>query len=235
MRTRMRRRAAAVLTVSALCLTAAACGDSDSGSGSDGDKKSKGSATAKPLTAEQMKAGLVELKDLPAGYKAGESATDEIAYKADKKECQPVADFLNKKIAGATDGGSADFEGPKESGLLAQNVFTFTGSGAEDFTKALSTALDACTAFAIGEGEQGMAMTVEKLPSAPKAGDESHAFLMKTEIKSLSMKFETNLQVVRQGTGVSRISYVPSDASGHKNFDDLAKRSGEKFVKAAQG
>ncbi|GGZ27787.1 hypothetical protein GCM10010387_21530 [Streptomyces inusitatus] len=231
MRARMRRGVAAVLTASALSLTAAACGGSDSGS--DGDKKAKDSA-AKPLTAAQMKAGLVGVKDLPAGYKVGEETADDEKYTADKKECQPLADFLSQKIAGGTDGGSADFESADQSSMVSQNIVTFPGAGATDYAKKLSTALDACKGFGVGEGDQKMAMTIEKLSATPKAGEESHSFRMKTEIKSLSLKFETNFQVVRQGTGISRVLHVPADASGHKDFDELAKRVGEKFVKAVQ-
>lgn len=57
---------------------------------------------------------------------------------------------------------------------------------------------------------------------------------MKTELPALAMKFESDMLVARQGTGATRLAFVPADASGHKAFDDLAKRADEKFTKGAQ-
>ncbi|MCM2388512.1 hypothetical protein [Streptomyces albipurpureus] len=227
---RMRRGAAALAAVSVLGLTAAACG------GSDGDKKSeKGQSDAKPLTAAQMKAGVITPADLPAGYKPmgdGESAGS--GHKADKKECQPIAEFMNDKVSGATVGGDVDLQNANGDSLISQQVLTFSGSGAQDFMKEAATALGECTAFSVEQGGQKVEVKVEKI-SGPKAGEDSHNFRMKMKMASLSIEIETNLLVARQGTGITRIAHIPGDATGHKDFDDLAQRAGDKFAKAAQG
>ncbi|MGW6456423.1 hypothetical protein ACWF94_10920 [Streptomyces sp. NPDC055078] len=243
MRTRRRRGAAAVLAVSALCLTAAACGSGDDTS-DKGDKKANEQAKdqeqgqekgqAEPLTAALMKAGTLEVKDLPAGYEAGKPEPDDETYTADKKECGPIAQLLADKMPGVTTGTSVEFQGDGGNSAVTQQVLTFPGKGAEEFVKSVGTALESCTAFVHGADAEKIEVKVEKL-QGPVFGEESHSLRLSLNIAQLSMKFDVNLMVARQGTGVTRFSYVPENASGHKNFDDLAKRAGDKFVKGVQG
>lgn len=243
MRTRMRRGAAAVLTASALCLAATACGAEDDKKPSASADKSgdaKGSAPAEdkastePLTAEQMKAALTEAGDLPAGWTATKvPASNDAAPKADKPECQPLAGIVAKKINGATMGPSAHFERGNAESVLSTDVFTYPAAGATDFVKALGTSLDTCKGFAADLQGMKMTVTAERL-TGPKAGEESHAFRLKMKLAQMSMNIESNMMVVRQGTGVAKIVHVPANASGHKDFDALAKLAADKFVKGAQ-
>ncbi|QGZ48862.1 hypothetical protein GPZ77_11145 [Streptomyces sp. QHH-9511] len=239
MRTRIRHGLVAALAVSALSLTAA-CGGGDA---KDGTKKaadkpaaeatSAAPAAAKPLTAEQMKAATLTLKDLPAGWKNGSADPDQIQPKADKAECQPLAGFMADTIAGATMGPSGSFERTSDTTGIDSQVFTFPAAGATDFFKALSTSLDTCKGFAAELQGMKMTVTAEKL-TGPKAGEESQAFRLKMKVADIAMTVETNLLVVRQGTGLVRVSHVPPNASGHKDFDTLAKLAADKFVKGAQ-
>ncbi|WP_406000963.1 hypothetical protein [Streptomyces sp. NBC_00829] len=240
MRTRIRHGVAAVAAVSALCFTAAACDGSDGKKPSDGKERAEedggkaAGASGTPLTAAQMAAGTLVAKDLPAGYKASkpDEAADE-KYTTDKQDCAPIAAFLNEKVAGATTGGMVDFAGEGGDAMLTQRVFTFPGRGAEDHVKAVGAALEVCTSFAVAQGGEKLQITVKKI-TGPKAGEESHTFRMKTSIPSLSLNFESDLMVARQGSGVTRVAFIPADASGHKAFGDLARRAGDKFAKGVQ-
>ncbi|MFE5483960.1 hypothetical protein [Streptomyces sp. NPDC056527] len=241
MRTRIRHGLAAALAVSALSLTAA-CGGGDAKDGAKKDTDKPAATTsaaptseapATPLTAAQMKAAVLEVKDLPAGWKSGSADTDQIQPKADKTECQPLAGLMADTIAGATMGPSGSFERTSDTTGLDSQVFTFPATGATDFVKALGTSLDTCKGFAADLQGMKMTVTAEKL-NGPKAGEESHAFRLKMKIADLAMNVESNMLVVRQGTGVVRISHVPPNASGHKDFDALAKLATDKFVKGAQ-
>lgn len=245
MRTRMRRGMAAALTVSAL-FTAAACG----GSGDDkkpaaGQEQSKDKDKDKskdaeapvttPLTAAQLKAATLELKDLPAGWKADNTPADNTpAPTADKPECQPLAVLLADKFKNATMGEGADFKGKSDGIALGQDVFTFDGNGAADFTKAIGTALDNCTKLSFTEGGEKVDLTVEKL-SAPKVAEESHTFRMTMSMPEVGFELKISMLVARQGAGVTRIAYLPGeDPAAEKAFDDLVTRTGAKLVKGAQ-
>ncbi|MFF0444926.1 hypothetical protein ACFYT4_00645 [Streptomyces sp. NPDC004609] len=251
MRTRI-RRAFAVAAVSALCLTAAACGDSDGEKKSVGesageratdqpkdapedqpkDEPKDGASDAEPLTAAQMKAATATAQDLPAGFtKSGSTANDE-RFTADKKECQPIVVFMGGAIDGATIGGNVDFEGDGGNSLFSQQVFTFSGGGAEDYTKAIGTALETCTAFSFTDEGDKTSVTVRKI-TAPKVGEESHAFRLKMTATGSPVTFEVDIVAARQGSGATRFVFVPGDAAGHKSFDDLVKRVGDRFVRGA--
>jgi hypothetical protein len=95
------------------------------------------------------------------------------------------------------------------------------------------TALETCTAFTFEQEGEQLKVTVEKI-TGPKAGEESCTFRTKTEIPALAMKFESDMLVARQGTGVTRVAFIPADATGHRAFDDLAERAGKKFTKGVQ-
>lgn len=239
MRTRMRRGMAAALTVSAL-FTAAACGGSSedekkpAAAAKEQDKaKDEKPAATTPLTAAQMKAATLEVKDLPAGWKADNTPADDTpAPTADKPECQPLAALLADKFKNATMGEGADFQGKGAGIALGQDVFTFDGNGAADFTKAVGTALDSCTKLSFTEGGEKVDLTIEKL-SAPKVAEESHTFRMTMSMPGFELKI--SMLVARQGSGVTRTAYLPGqDPAAEKAFDDLVTRTGEKFVKGAQ-
>ncbi|MFD7442218.1 hypothetical protein [Streptomyces sp. NPDC059909] len=243
MRSYMRHGATAALAVSALFLTTACGGSSDDSSAkkpAGQDKaaqdttKKDDAASAVPLTAAQMKAATVEVKDLPSGWKTDKPtapATD--APKADKPECQPIADLMADEVPGATMGTNADFSLESDSTLLSQQVLTYSGAGAADWVKSIGSAAETCTSFTIEQEGEKLEIKVEKLTD-PQIGESSSALRMNIEIPSVSMKFESDVFVAQQGTGATRVAYVPADAAGHKDFADLAKRTGDKFVKGAQ-
>ncbi|MGC5342699.1 hypothetical protein ACPXCE_20135 [Streptomyces sp. DT24] len=240
MRTHLRRGLSAALVASSLCLMAACSDSSDSSDKSGGDAKSSQSAEkpskapAVALSVEQMKAASLAVEDLPAGWKVDKTEADPTTEpKADKAECQPLAAFLADKVAGATMGASLDFAGDKGKTALSQQVFTFPGEGAADYLKTVGAALEKCDAFGYEDDGAKFKVTLEKL-TGPKVAEESHAFRMKLEVLSVDVKFESDMLVARQGTGVTRIAYIPSDPSGHKNFEELATRGGQKFARRAQ-
>ncbi|MGW4200006.1 hypothetical protein [Streptomyces sp. NPDC004726] len=255
MRARTRHSAAAVIAAAALCFTAVAC------SGSDDDKKSSPSgeptgtvraataddsdnaggsqkpadARAEPLTAAQMKAATLQVKDLPPGYTAGQSVPDRTKYTADQPQCQPIAEFLDGEVTGATTGGSVDFEGPGGKSMLTQQVFTFPGKGAEDLVKGVGTALESCTKFTYKDADGEKSEIGVRKIDGPEAGEESHAFRMTMATAGSPIKVEVDMLVARQGTGGTRIGFLAPDAEGRKAFPDLAKRAGDKLVKAVRG
>ncbi|MFD7326498.1 hypothetical protein ACFV9D_36395 [Streptomyces sp. NPDC059875] len=243
MRTRIRHGLAAVLAVSALSLTAA-CGGGDAKGDTKKDKAadkpaagqttSAAPAPATPLTAAQMKAAALELKDLPSGWKVDKAQEeDPTVYKADKPECEAVATLMADKVAGATTGASADFERGNSESLLSQQVMTFPGTGAVDYVKKIGTSLETCTGFSAEMEGMKMKITLQKL-TAPQGAQEAQAFRMKMNITDVNVTVESNLLVAAQGTGLTRFAHVPADASGHKDFDGFAKLAADKFVKGAQ-
>ncbi|MFI1399857.1 hypothetical protein [Streptomyces sp. NPDC020681] len=242
MRTSMRRGMAAAVAVSALCFTAACGGSSDdekkpaAGQEQSTDKATdKAEAPVTPLTAAQMKAATLEVKDLPTGWKAGTvTSTDDPAPKSDKPECQPIADLMADKIPGATMGQAAEFEGKGDESGLSEHVFTFPATGGADFVKAIGTALESCTKASFDAEGEKLAVTIAKLSTA-KVGEESYAFRMTMPIPELGVNFTSDLLVARQGTGVVRLAHSSADPTKAAPFDDLAKRAGDKFVKGVQG
>ncbi|MGI5355107.1 hypothetical protein ACQI4E_07275 [Streptomyces sp. CA-252508] len=240
MRTRIRRGVAVALTVSALTFTAACGGSSDKGGDSAAKGKDKDAAApadkpaATPLTAEQMKAGALTVADLPKGWTAmkNPASTDDVP-KADKPECQPIANLMHDKIAGATMGANNEFNGGNGANQLAHQIITFPGTGAADFVTPIGTALEKCTGFTTTMEGAPVKLKVEKL-TAPKTGEESHGVRVSMDLGG-AIEFALNVVVARQGTGVSRLVYLPGTPAAAKDLDDLAKRAGEKFVKAAQG
>ncbi|MGW2020476.1 hypothetical protein [Streptomyces sp. NPDC001927] len=245
MRTRIRHGLAAALTVSALSFVAA-CGG---GEAQDDTKKDKAAdkpaasqttsaapstapAATAPLTAAQMKAGVLELKDLPSGWKAVKAEKGPTLTKVDKAECQPIGALFADKLAGATLGASGDFE--RGAGTtLNEEVLTFAGTGATDFVTKLGGALEGCTGFgATAEGMKVQA-TVKKL-TAPQGAEEAHALRVKLSIPDFGYATEVDLLVARQGTGVIRLAHDPAGTAGAKDFDTFAKLATDKFVKGAQ-
>ncbi|GAA3395799.1 hypothetical protein [Streptomyces roseoviridis] len=242
MRTRISRGLAAALAVSALSLTAACGGGETDGAKKDGaDKPSAGmtspgaptsEAAAAPLTDAQMKAGALELKDLPSGWKTTKRQTGSVVYKAEKPECQPIAALMSGDLDGATKGPSVDFALGNNASEISEDVVTFPGTGAADFTKKLTTALDGCPDFAVTADGAKMKFTVKKI-AAPQGAEEAHAFEIGMEVTP-GITIKPNLVFVRQGTGVLRFLHL-ADAAGKKEYDALAGLATDKFVKAAQG
>ncbi|MFF8842862.1 hypothetical protein ACF08N_09005 [Streptomyces sp. NPDC015127] len=245
MRTRMRRGAAAVLTASALCLTAVACGSEDdkkpsSSAEKDGAKDAASEkpaedekASTEPLTAAQMKAATLELGDLPSGWTVNKvPAGDDPAPKADKPECQPIADIFGDEIKGATKGGDVDFLQKSEKTELSQHVFTFPGTGAADYVKAIDTALATCTTVPFDMAGTKVPVKIARV-DAPKAGEASHAFTMTMEFAA-GIEVKANMLIAHQGTGATRVAYKnDGGAEAQKNFADLVTRVGDKLVKGA--
>lgn len=242
MRTRIRHGLAAVLAVSALSLTAACGGSSDDDAAKGTDKPAAATTAAEPtsaapavpLTADAMKAAVLEAKDLPSGWKAGKAKSDQSTYTTDEPACEPLTSLLADKVAGATTGASVHFERGNGDSTLDQQVLTLPGTGAADRVKAIGTALDTCTGFT-GEMEgMKMKITLQKL-TAPQGAEQVQTFRMKMNIAEYDITAESNVLVAAQGTGLTRFAHVPADASGHKDFDGVAKIVVEKFAKAAQG
>ncbi|MFE1233404.1 hypothetical protein [Streptomyces sp. NPDC058745] len=242
MRTPIRHGLVAVLAVSALSLTAACGGSSDGDAAQGADKPATATTAAEPtsaapavpLTADAMKAAVLEAKDLPSGWKAGKAGSDQATYKTDKPACEPLTTLLANKVAGATTGASAHFERGNGDSTLDQQVLTFPGTGAADHVKAIGTALDTCTGFTAEMEGMKMKITLQKL-TAPQGAEQVQTFRMKMNIAEYDITAESNVLVAAQGTGLTRFAHVPANASGHKDFDGVAKIVVEKFAKAAQG
>ncbi|WP_149183187.1 hypothetical protein [Streptomyces sp. TRM49041] len=247
MRIRMRRGAAVALTVSALVFTAACGGSAEdksagakqkTGESGSAEQKPEEKPAAGPLTAAQMKAGILEVSDLPSGWKVKRVPDSNDVAKADKAKCQPLATLLSDKVEGATEGADVEFSkgvGSGESAMLAQQIFTYDDTAsATDFLKSIATAVDACPTFTFTQDGDKVEMKAEKLTVA-QVGEESVGLRLTLDIPELNAKVESDLLIARQATGVMRLAYVPmAEKPDHAPFDDLAKRGGDKFVKGAQ-
>ncbi|MBT2368273.1 hypothetical protein J7E88_23845 [Streptomyces sp. ISL-10] len=237
MRRNILRGVAAALTVSALCFTAA-CGSGDDKKGgakdSASEKPAEEKASTEPLTAAQMKAALTEVGDLPAGWTATKvPASDDAAPKADKPECQPLADVMGDEIKGATNGGSVDFKHKDGKTQLSQLVLTFPATGAADYIKGIDTALGSCTSLSVEMEGTKVPVKIKRIEGAPKVGEASQAFTMTLEIAP-GIAINSNLVVAHQGTGATRVAFLnDGGAAAQKSFGDVVTRVGDKFVKGA--
>ncbi|MCQ0022658.1 sensor domain-containing protein [Streptomyces somaliensis DSM 40738] len=232
MRIRTRRGTAVALTASALLLTAACAGPSD-GEGDGGDPDGGRKPAAAPLTGAQMKAGLLETGDLPAGWKVGPTMPAEGRPKAEKPECQPLAALMSADVEGTTKGGERDFRGPGDS-VLAQLVLTYPdAAGAAAFVKGLDGAIGRCASFTTVQDGRRISVAAEEL-TAPKVGEEAFAVRLTMDIPQLGMELKTDVLVARQGAGITRLGYLPGAEPDPAAFDDLAARGGEKFARAAR-
>ncbi|WOI59493.1 hypothetical protein [Streptomyces fradiae] len=234
----IRRGAVVALTASALFLTAA-CGGSSDKEGDKGASEGGGAGqkpAAAPLTEAQMKAGLLEVADLPTGWKVETAAPSEDKPKAEKPECQPLAQLMSDEVEGATEGGEREFGRNGDSAILAQQIFTYADdAAAKAFVKSVGDAVGACATFTTVQDGEKMTVTAEKL-TAPQVGEEAVGLRLGMDIPQLGMKLESDVLVARQGAGMMRLAYVPmGEKPDHSGFEDLAKRGGDKFVKGAQG
>jgi hypothetical protein len=240
MRIRMRRGAVVALTTSALFLTAACGGSSEKKDDQPKAAESGGSAEQKPaaapLTDAQMKAGLLEVADLPTGWKIEPAASSDERPKAEKPECQPLALLMSEKIDGATMGGNREFARGNDSAMLAQQIFTYAdGAAATAFVKSVTDAIGPCATFTTAQDGEKMTITSQKL-TVPQVGEEAVGVRLTMDIPQLGMKLESDVLVARQGAGLTRLAYVPmGEKPDHSAFEDLAKRGGGKFAKGAQG
>ncbi|MFG3345298.1 hypothetical protein ACGF1Z_09560 [Streptomyces sp. NPDC048018] len=243
MRTRISRGLAAALAVSALSLTAACGGgEKDDAAKSGADKSAAGATTsaaptsaapAAPLTDARMKAALLELKDLPSGWKATKHPDTPSAYTTDKPACKAFADMMGSgDIPGATKGPSADFALGNNDSEITERVAGFTGTGAADYLEQLSTSLDTCGAMTVEADGQKMKLSAKKR-TAPQGTEEAIAFTLGLEVAP-GMTIEPDFVFARQGNGVVRFMLL-ANAAGKKDFDQLAKKATDKFAKAAQG
>ncbi|MEU7021766.1 hypothetical protein ABZ990_14045 [Streptomyces sp. NPDC046203] len=246
MRTRFTRGLSAALVVSSLALSAAACGGDDKKDDAKKDGADKpavsasastapeAAAPAKPMTDVQAKAAVLELKDLPSGgWKARKADAGKSVYKADKAVCQPVAEAMNASFTGSTKGPGAEFFIGKNTSELSQQLMTFSGTGAADFTKKLAAAVDACADFSVETEGQKVKAGAKKV-TAPQGAEEAIAFTFSMELAP-GFKLEPTMLVVRQGADIFRLMHLADDAAAKKDFDALAKTATDKFVKAAQG
>ncbi|URN16010.1 MULTISPECIES: sensor domain-containing protein [Streptomyces] len=236
MRIRTYRGTVVALTASALLLTAACGGPSDGkdgGGGPDGGRGTGQKPASAPLTEAQMKAGLLEAGDLPAGWKVGTTMPAEGRPKAEKPECQPLATLMSAEVEGTTKGGERDFRGPGDS-VLAQMVLTYPDrAGAAAFVKGLDGAVGRCRSFTTVQDGRRMSVAAEEL-TAPKVGEEAFAVRLTMDIPQLGMVLKTDVLVARQGAGITRLGYLPGAEPDPAAFEDLAKRGGDKFAEGAR-
>ncbi|MFE0702658.1 hypothetical protein [Streptomyces sp. NPDC058872] len=244
MRARISRGVAAVLAVSALSLTAACGGGAEDEAAKGGaDAPAAPSATsaeptpeapAAPLTEAQMKAALLELKDLPSGWKTTKHEESTGGYKTDKAECQDLAAMLgSNSIDDAAKGPSAGFVIGNNASEISEQVVTFEGTGAADYVTKLSAALDACKEMTVEADGQKMKLTVKK-GTAPQGLEQGIAFTLGLEVLP-GITIEPNFVIGSQGTGVFRFMLLADSAAAKKDFDALGKLATDKFVKAVQG
>lgn len=244
MRTRIRRTAAAVLTASALCLAGTACGAEDDkkpsasksgdAKGSANDEPAEESKSVEPLTEAQMKASTLELGDLPSGWSVRKvPASADAPPKADKPECQPLADML-AAVQGATVGGDVDFIQAGGTIELAQQVFTLPGTGAADYVESVGTAVKSCTTMSIDM--EGAKVPVKVAPlDAPDIAEASQTFTMAMEFAP-GVEIKASVVTAHQGTGATRAVFKHAGGDKvQKAFPDLVTRVGDKLVKGAQG
>ncbi|MFI2367192.1 hypothetical protein [Streptomyces sp. NPDC018833] len=241
MHMRIRRGIAAALTVSALGFTSVACGGASDKKSDSSTEKGGSSASEKPaedkkvstepLTAEQMKASTLELGDLPSGWSVRKiPSSNDPAPKADKPECQPIADMMG--VVKATKGDEIDFVQADGKIELDQRVFTFPGTGAADYVKAVDTALATCTTVSFDMEGTKVPVKIARV-DAPKAAEASQAFTMAMAFAP-GIEIKVHMLVAHQGTGATRAVYKSADAAeAQKTFGDLVTRIGDKLVKGA--
>ncbi|MCC3769359.1 hypothetical protein [Streptomyces sp. UNOC14_S4] len=235
------------LAVSSLLLLSACDGDSgsDSGkkSGSSAKTADKGTPAApESITAEQAKQALVEVKDLPTGWKAEPNTgldksqgADEDTISGVKPLCAPVAALLN---TGRLDedhkaNAQAVFTKQGDQTTVAQDVSGYTRPQAEKAMAGLKAAVEQCGTFTGKQGGKPATLTVKKTVQQPKYGDDSVSYTLKVVQGDMQMDFD--MGTVRSHGAITTVlnNYSDHGDRGKAAFTKALAKAGEKLTAAA--
>ncbi|MEV8535101.1 hypothetical protein [Streptomyces sp. NPDC051211] len=174
------------------------------------------------------KAVLIEA-DLPEGWTASTSPTQNGSSPADKPECQVLVDLTEAGRPAQLEGGAAVASFANAAGASYEtSVFELGEAGAAGFLKDVENAVRACGAYSVtaeadGGAEPPLPSRAQPL-AAPSAGDGSYGFSVDAALDS-DMSRHVNVVLVRRGgliatSGSSSVGDRP-DAKGFEAFTSL--------------
>ncbi|MBC9716204.1 hypothetical protein H9Y04_27065 [Streptomyces sp. TRM66268-LWL] len=247
MRTRNSRAATGVLAAVAL-LTVAGCGGS-----ADAEEKPKASKqaspsaspkpAAKPLTQEQVEEALIEVADLPKGWKLDASGAEAAegegpALKADKAQCQPLLDGTVEGDAGPrpkAEALAAFVKNTEYGPYLLAEVGAFT----EKQAKALMEGEDVvsgCESFTGSFDGDEVSFRTQEL-SVPRVGDGEafgYRFVMEYEDEDGYVYVDqTDTVTARVGSALVRVSQNSDGGHDQEAFEQAVEKLVEKTRKIA--
>ncbi|SDK61334.1 hypothetical protein [Streptomyces indicus] len=250
MRTRNSLTLTGVLAAAALTAVAGCGGAADAEENPKSTTSPSSSASASPsakpaapLTQGQAEEALIEVSDLPVGWKVDAAGAEEAeggegpALKADKPQCQPLLD------------GSFGGSGPRAK-AEAYAAFTkdadygpFLLAGVEAFTEKQAEALmepveatDGCESFTGSyEGDEVLFRTQEL--SVPQVGDgEAYGFRFSVEYEDEDGYVwvdQTDTVVARVGGAILQVSQQSDGGNDQEAFDRAVEKLVEKTRKVA--
>lgn len=251
MRTAIRRAVAAAAVVPVLALVSACNDDGDASKGSptSGAPVSPSvspSASPSPddpgktLTKAQLEKALVTSADLP-GYVMNKGNVELMDpaenQKADKAECQPIADQLNTKpshVRKAYAGTTIAKRGIPVSGssvqFTSELLSSYEPGEADMVIQELKTALTTCVQFKTKAPSGKTTSFLVKPEGEPSVGDAAVSYTLE-DVADKAAGVAT-ITVVR--TGAVTATYLSIKAAGHGEMPaGLAAKQNEKLKKAA--
>ncbi|WP_199548248.1 hypothetical protein [Streptomyces sp. N35] len=200
---------------------------------------------ATPLTQQQVEEALIEVADLPKGWKVDasgseeddESTEDEFdAGKADKPQCQPLLD-------GSMTGGSSEkpkalaaayFTKSSDAGpYLMVTVEAYTEKQAKAFMKP-SDVLTGCESFGAEQDGARVDFTTSEL-SVRQVGDETVGYRSTTQIgdEEFYLAMQSDTVAARVGGTLITVSQMSMSNADQNALDQALEKLVEKTRKVA--
>ncbi|WP_455360280.1 hypothetical protein [Streptomyces sp. SYSU K21746] len=199
---------AALLTVSALLSATACSGGSAAGEG----KSATGTRSAAPSGAAArtpLEKAALERSDLP-GYQVSKEGKDPSAPdgqpRADKKECQPLADIMgDKPDPAARETVNRGLGSQKELGLaISASLSAYDEAGAQRVIDGLKAAVAACgSGFTATVQKQTAKYAAVKAKDFEVAGDELVSYTLSASSQGVSAPL--HMVIVREDSTIVRL------------------------------
>ncbi|NGO81808.1 hypothetical protein G6045_40115 [Streptomyces sp. YC504] len=246
MRTRNSRAATGVLAAVSLLAVAGCGGSADAEEQPKAAKSASPSASPKPvaapLTQKQVEEALIEVGDLPKGWKVDAAGTQDAeegpALEADKPQCQPLLDGTAEGDSGPRPRAEAFAAFTKDADygpFLLTEVGAFTQKQAEQLMERVEVT-DGCESFTGSYDGDEVAFRAEEL-SVPRVGDGEafgYRFSMEYEDEDGYVYVDqTDTVTARVGSALVRVSQNSDGGNDPEAFEQAVEKLVEKTRKIA--
>lgn len=244
-------RLAAVVAAPLLAFTVA-CGGSDDASGKDAEKQPENGSSASPEVTEEPGASAPDEATLKKalladgevkGYKGSSPEQEALTPKADRAECQPLADLTaygtgRSPKARAFAGRGFAGSGEETAGrIVTVSLLSYDGGGATETVAGVRSAIEACgDGFATSGNNGGKTLrytTVEEVET-PTGGDEAVAVKLVGEAEGTEVPMY--FTVVRSGASLAQFMNLSiKDPAGAPVPQNVVTAQMEKLAEATAG
>ncbi|MEU8621559.1 hypothetical protein [Streptomyces sp. NPDC048623] len=186
------------------------------------------------MTEGQRQAAMLSEADLLAEWQRRAPGVGRSALAVSDPVCRPLAGLMEDVLWGPEATSGAWFRHGAGEAHISTRVVAYSGSGAMDHVVRVRGALDECPAFTTSLKGTTMNVSASRLP-APRFAAGSEAFRLSAGRQGGPLHLQADVVVLSHGTEVLSFQYTPTDPSGHKDFEPLARLATDKFVKATHG